>query len=142
MIRRPPRSTRTDTLVPYTTLCRSDERDVIIGARDLRADAVGRVPVGEEGGKVGWVIDMAESVGEGAVGEGGDCLGIGGLRQLDKSHAASPENPAGAGQPGAVKAITLNSSPLPPAPTTRSSAPLTSLAPPGPLSPQSCTTAA
>src|SRR3546814_6874803 len=25
MIRRPPRSTRTDTLFPYTTLCRSDE---------------------------------------------------------------------------------------------------------------------
>src|SRR3546814_6318274 len=24
MIRRPPRSTRTDTLIPYTTLCRSD----------------------------------------------------------------------------------------------------------------------
>src|SRR3546814_20507765 len=26
MIRRPPRSTRTDTLFPYTTLCRSDHR--------------------------------------------------------------------------------------------------------------------
>src|SRR3546814_11601703 len=26
MIRRPPRSTRTDTLFPYTTLCRSDLR--------------------------------------------------------------------------------------------------------------------
>src|SRR3546814_5904965 len=26
MIRRPPRSTRTDTLFPYTTLCRSAER--------------------------------------------------------------------------------------------------------------------
>src|SRR3546814_14158774 len=25
MIQRPPRSTRTDTLVPYTTLCRSEE---------------------------------------------------------------------------------------------------------------------
>src|SRR3546814_10084530 len=28
MIRRPPRSTRTDTLFPYTTLCRSDRRHV------------------------------------------------------------------------------------------------------------------
>src|SRR3546814_9296524 len=28
MIRRPPRSTRTDTLFPYTTLCRSGRRDV------------------------------------------------------------------------------------------------------------------
>src|SRR3546814_2537447 len=27
MIRRPPRSTRTDTLFPYTTLCRSAEED-------------------------------------------------------------------------------------------------------------------
>src|SRR3546814_2189281 len=26
MIRRPPRSTRTDTLIPYTTLCRSPQR--------------------------------------------------------------------------------------------------------------------
>src|SRR3546814_8052706 len=33
MIRRPPRSTRTDTLVPYTTLFRSDrhERDMLYG---------------------------------------------------------------------------------------------------------------
>src|SRR3546814_20705717 len=29
MIRRPPRSTRTDTLFPYTTLFRSRERDVL-----------------------------------------------------------------------------------------------------------------
>src|SRR3546814_7838705 len=82
-------------------VCSSDLRDVIIVARDLRADAVGRVPAGEEGGKVGRVIDMAESVGEGAVGEGGDRLGIGGLCQLDERHAASRVNPAGAGQPGA-----------------------------------------
>src|SRR3546814_3057002 len=29
MIRRPPRSTRTDTLFPYTTLFRSDDRDAV-----------------------------------------------------------------------------------------------------------------
>src|SRR3546814_20525154 len=28
MLRRPPRSTRTDTLCPYTTLCRSSERSL------------------------------------------------------------------------------------------------------------------
>src|SRR3546814_3471892 len=42
MIRRPPRSTRTDTLFPYTTLFRSD-------ARDLKARAFGRagsIPAG------------------------------------------------------------------------------------------------
>src|SRR3546814_7755674 len=29
MIRRPPRSTRTDTLFPYTTLCRSDSVELL-----------------------------------------------------------------------------------------------------------------
>src|SRR3546814_6395842 len=33
MIRRPPRSTRTDTLLPYTTLFRSDRIDVTLGLR-------------------------------------------------------------------------------------------------------------
>src|SRR3546814_1729096 len=42
MIRRPPRSTRTDTLFPYTTLFRSD------GA------AVGRPYAGEQPGKRGF----------------------------------------------------------------------------------------
>src|SRR3546814_13728772 len=40
MIRRPPRSTRTDTLFPYTTLFRSLD-DVVIGCAQ---------PVGEQGG--------------------------------------------------------------------------------------------
>src|SRR3546814_5192358 len=33
MIRRPPRSTRTDTLFPYTTLFRSEARDHCVAAR-------------------------------------------------------------------------------------------------------------
>src|SRR3546814_4352857 len=42
MIRRPPRSTRTDTLFPYTTLCRAREavEDEAVGAVGL-IDAVG-----------------------------------------------------------------------------------------------------
>src|SRR3546814_17310903 len=32
MIRRPPRSTRTDTLFPYTTLCRSIDSEVDVSA--------------------------------------------------------------------------------------------------------------
>src|SRR3546814_15718180 len=36
MIRRPPRSTRTDTLFPYTTLCRSGRKDD--ARRGLRFD--------------------------------------------------------------------------------------------------------
>src|SRR3546814_6958563 len=44
MIRRPPRSTRTDTLFPYTTLFRS----LILEARDRRQIVVG-IGVGEFG---------------------------------------------------------------------------------------------
>src|SRR3546814_4952131 len=40
MIRRPPRSTRTDTLFPYTTLFRS-ERDIAL-ANGLAHDVLGR----------------------------------------------------------------------------------------------------
>src|SRR3546814_19692772 len=62
MIRRPPRSTRTDTLFPYTTLFRSDERDRLLdrisaqagvdislddrGAATLRVAATGDMLVG------------------------------------------------------------------------------------------------
>src|SRR3546814_15283894 len=42
MIRRPPRSTRTDTLFPYTTLCRSDLDESIFGL-DPRRDILARV---------------------------------------------------------------------------------------------------
>src|SRR3546814_14094189 len=46
MIRRPPRSTRTDTLLPYTTLFRSGEGDHVgaVGRRETRVgDAVRHV---------------------------------------------------------------------------------------------------
>src|SRR3546814_11011803 len=46
MIRRPPRSTRTDTLFPYTTLFRS--RGSVLAGRDEEALAVGR----DDGGGV------------------------------------------------------------------------------------------
>src|SRR3546814_3169884 len=38
MIRRPPRSTRTDTLFPYTTLFRSAQQAVVSDARAARGD--------------------------------------------------------------------------------------------------------
>src|SRR3546814_14908174 len=38
MIRRPPRSTRTDTLFPYTTLFRSHQTDVEVATDDERAE--------------------------------------------------------------------------------------------------------
>src|SRR3546814_14033956 len=61
MIRRPPRSTRTDTLFPYTTLFRSDRIEpavlpaVILGRVGLRrvveldADLLQRIPAGQVG---------------------------------------------------------------------------------------------
>src|SRR3546814_12820714 len=42
-IRRPPRSTRTDTLFPYTTLFRSHAHRVILGDRDHEDAALNRV---------------------------------------------------------------------------------------------------
>src|SRR3546814_3252253 len=45
MIRRPPRSTRIDTLFPYTTLCRSDGH--IVGIHDAVAKPC-RLPVGHQ----------------------------------------------------------------------------------------------
>src|SRR3546814_5574565 len=58
MLRRPPRSTRTDTLFPYTTLFRSD--------RDLRRD--GRVQIVEANA---WLIgeEFAAARGAAAIGE-------------------------------------------------------------------------
>src|SRR3546814_13486715 len=41
MIRRPPRSTRTDTLLPYTTLFRSDEGEAVLGHRVDEATEAG-----------------------------------------------------------------------------------------------------
>src|SRR3546814_14650851 len=49
MIRRPPRSTRTDTLFPYTTLFRSSGLPVQFAAQPFRASVTKRLPkaVGE-----------------------------------------------------------------------------------------------
>src|SRR3546814_19305247 len=43
MIRRPPRSTRTDTLFPYTTLFRSGRLPVIATLEDLDVDALVKI---------------------------------------------------------------------------------------------------
>src|SRR3546814_11348693 len=45
MIRRPPRSTRTDTLFPYTTLFRSDIAEAVIG--EMRLEHLGLAVPGE-----------------------------------------------------------------------------------------------
>src|SRR3546814_953075 len=48
MIRRPPRSTRTDTIVPYTTLFRSQAGDVDVAAAGLQHGAAVAVEVADE----------------------------------------------------------------------------------------------
>src|SRR3546814_19261262 len=53
MIRRPPRSTRTDTLFPYTTLFRSNYHELlaVVAGRDrqlIGTDLVGHVTVGAD----------------------------------------------------------------------------------------------
>src|SRR3546814_18138563 len=50
MIRRPPRSTRTDTLFPYATLFRSHDADDGFGARGADDEAAGAVQFGLGGG--------------------------------------------------------------------------------------------
>src|SRR3546814_18159739 len=69
MIRRPPRSTRTDTLFPYTTLFRSEA-----------AVAIEREVLAEAQLAVGVVVDLLDDVGVGArrlaVGRGGQRAGV------------------------------------------------------------------
>src|SRR3546814_7618063 len=54
MIRRPPRSTRTDTLFPYTTLFRSHDQQMLDRAVLALADQRG---AGEDDGEHGHVVD-------------------------------------------------------------------------------------
>src|SRR3546814_20877435 len=75
MIRRPPRSTRTDTLFPYTALFRSSEHLLVLDPNaDQRGDAeeaaVVELLVG--GAPVGQAIVLAEQQGVERVGVGGD----------------------------------------------------------------------
>src|SRR3546814_3625029 len=49
MIRRPPRSTLTDTLVPYTTLFRSVEHGARVGSGAQREAGAGRIGGGDGG---------------------------------------------------------------------------------------------
>src|SRR3546814_17510905 len=115
MIRRPPRSTRIDTLFPYTSLFRSD----------LRRDPFRRVPAGEEGREVGGVIDMPEGVDERRFGKGRQRLGIGRGGRLDGGHAESSGSakPSGRGKPAAWIDMPLNRSHIAAVSTSRSRCP-------------------
>src|SRR3546814_20953365 len=55
MIRRPPRSTRTDTLFPYTTLFRSLQAEHLLGVLESQAVDLGG-GIGELAGRVGELL--------------------------------------------------------------------------------------
>src|SRR3546814_16950775 len=89
MIRRPPRSTLTDTLFPYTTLVRSLAGDTLAlqalprhaPRRDLRERSAGRLRHERTGARSAWIdfqqIDLAVLHGELRVHQANDlqCLG-------------------------------------------------------------------
>src|SRR3546814_18407094 len=83
MIRRPPRSTRTDTLFPYTTLFRSVERklaiELVVVLRGVGEIAVGgRLVACRERGAAGPVI----ALGPGLRRTGGVAIGVEQARRL------------------------------------------------------------
>src|SRR3546814_2388522 len=73
MIRRPPRSTRTDTLFPYTTLFRSEKRvgfrDDVRPARRAAVDRADDQRLAERGERVDEIVLIADDVDVGAVAE-------------------------------------------------------------------------
>src|SRR3546814_8048592 len=90
MIRRPPRSTRTDTLFPYTTLFRSRERDLervpgVVRVLHHLADVDGRP---DERG-VDAVVELLDDVGR-AVVERAD-HGLGRLEEIRHRRALAQE---------------------------------------------------
>src|SRR3546814_11492242 len=66
MIRRPPRSTRTDTLFPYTTLFRSERR--VGGHRIGKAAMPRQRPGGRQRPRAAFVAMLAHQVGKKQIG--------------------------------------------------------------------------
>src|SRR3546814_20153002 len=80
MIRRPPRSTRTDTLFPYTTLCRS----VLLPGRE---DAIAEAPLTDWGAMRHALIDAVSSLPTLPTAIFGHSLGaVIGLDQIGRAH--------------------------------------------------------
>src|SRR3546814_8131143 len=101
MLRRPPRSTRTDTLFPYTTLFRSPGDVVVVG--DLVREMAGREPCCRPGGQGRGRLGRGLVGGAFGPGAGRPCRGAGrslsrprddrpGARGLDRPER--PDRPA------------------------------------------------
>src|SRR3546814_18206036 len=98
MIRRPPRSTRTDTLVPYTTLCRSmsdgpeDQLTLTENAQPaIMANAIATLRVLEKGGGV-TLAAKADYVAGHSLGEYRDRKST----RLNSSHSCASRMPSSA----------------------------------------------
>src|SRR3546814_17489991 len=91
MIRRPPRSTRTDTLFPYTTLFRSLELDREVEHRLRQQSALGADLIGGDGLLLGAECRVQD------IRVGRRVSGMGGLLR-----AAAGEQQHGTGGPGGV----------------------------------------
>src|SRR3546814_21010453 len=99
MIRRPPRSTRTDTLFPYTTLFRSADKDIVVnsnasGAFDQsirmgRLKKLERLGLATKHGASHWRLapDLADTLRR--MGERGDII-----RTMQRAYAARGNAPA------------------------------------------------
>src|SRR3546814_1189117 len=70
MIRRPPRSTRTDTLFPYTSLFRSRLRELLLDFLDLAV--LEDLQLAEEGPHLVGGLVLADQPGAALGGRGGD----------------------------------------------------------------------
>src|SRR3546814_9685113 len=103
MIRRPPRSTRTDTLFPYTTLFRSrrgaavPQRRIAVRVGEDKAFGQEAVAIDIAAGRIGLGIDVAigaeahiaaGAIGAGKIGAGRNADVSIGLDQADRSVAA------------------------------------------------------
>src|SRR3546814_12802239 len=99
MIRRPPRSTRTDTLFPYTTLFRSVEHVEAVACRAEPCEGVDAAIVVREEGKLGADIGAGIALGAAAALVAIELRGVAPLaeeelalaeRRLDLADAARP----------------------------------------------------
>src|SRR3546814_3585584 len=92
MVRRPPRSTRTDTLFPYTTLFRSHAGEHVLVRLDLAAQAVVLAQVVVVGARVAVEHQHLAAVGREHVAQGGDDRGVGHQEFSPRCFASSASN--------------------------------------------------
>src|SRR3546814_16124562 len=85
MIRRPPRSTRTDTLFPYTTLFRSRKRQREIAAGEIVHPAVAF-------GLADHRADMTR-IERARIEQGGELRQVAGMRHAEAMNGRTHENP-------------------------------------------------